>query len=227
MLTSEAEVEWVKSFFSVPRFAPYVQSCGGDESAAVRLYWWNVEASAAFYAALHCLEIVLRNALHEELTLYYARSDWWTTARPAGDGTHLITDAYQKLRRTNGRPPNEDDIVAAMPFGFWVSLTSRSNEAAMWRPALYRAFRPGYRRSRREMYTHLNSLRLFRNRIMHHEPIHMRHLEADLHRVCELAEYLAPGVTKILARVSTIERVLARRPTPSSGGRRRVAGSGG
>ena len=107
-----------------------------------------------------------------------------------------------------------------MPFGFWVSLVSRSNEAAMWRPALYRAFRPGYRRSRNEMYVHLNSLRLFRNRIMHHEPIHRRHLEADHDRIHELVEYLAPGATTVLARVDTFVDVLARRPPVSRGGQR-------
>jgi hypothetical protein len=209
----EPDVEWVKRFLSVPRFAPYVRSCGGDQTAAVHLYWWNIDVSAAFYAALHCLEVVLRNALHEELAFHYARSDWWTIAQPAGEGIHIIADARRRLSRTSGRVANSDDVVAAVPFGFWVSLTSRSNEAAMWRPALYRAFRPGYRGSRSEMHAHLDFLRTFRNRIMHHEPVHHRHLEADRDRIYELMEYLAPGATDVLARVDTVTGVLARRPT--------------
>ena len=226
MPAPELNAEWVKRSLSLPRFEPYVRTCEGDETAAVRLYGWNVDVSAAFYSALHCLEIVLRNALHDELKFHYARSNWWTAAQPAGEGANLITDAYRRLNRTIGRAPNSDDVVAAMPFGFWVSLVSRSNEAAMWRPALYRAFRPGYRRSRREMHVHLNSLRLFRNRVMHHEPIHTRHLEADRNRIYELAEYLAPGAAAMLGRGNTLADALARRPLSPNGERWHNRGRG-
>ncbi|WP_250033220.1 hypothetical protein [Paractinoplanes maris] len=190
---------------------------------ALELYWWNIEVSAAFYPALNFLEVILRNAFHDELTSNYARSEWWTTAPPVGDGAFVIDAAQRKLNRTSGHVPTSDDVVAAMPFGFWVSLLSRSNEEVMWRPALYRAFRPGYRGPRRQMHAHLEHLRMFRNRIMHHEPVHMRHLEADRERIYELVEYLAPGATRMLERVDNLAEVLARRPVPYLGrGRNRA-----
>jgi hypothetical protein len=223
----EPDAEWVTTFLSAPRFKAYVRDCEGDETVALTLYWWNIDVSAAFYPPLSIFEVILRNALHEELTYHYARPEWWTVARPAGDGAHLIAAAQRKLTWTCGHTPTADDVVAAMSFGFWVSLLSRSNEELMWRPALYRAFRPSYRGSRREMHSHLEHLRMFRNRIMHHEPVHMRHLEADRRRIYELSEYLAPGATTMLQRMDRLAHVLDRRPLPYLGsGRQRPAGNG-
>jgi hypothetical protein len=181
---------------------------------ALRLYWWNIEVSAALYPDLHFLQIFLRNALHEELSYQYARADWWATVQLAGEGANMISAARRRLERTCGRTPNSDDVVAAMPFGFWVSLLSRSNETTMWRPALYRAFRPGYRGSRSEMHRRFERVRRLRNRIMHHEPVHMRYLEADHQRIHELAEWLAPGATIMLESVDRLPAILARRPVP-------------
>ena len=217
MSAPELDAEWVKTFLSAPRFKAYVRDCEGDEAVALTLYWWTIDASAAFYPPLSIFEVILRNALHEELTFHYARPEWWTVARPAGDGAHLIASAQRKLTWTCGHTPTADDVVAAMSFGFWVSLLSRSNEELMWRPALYRAFRPGYRGSRREMHSHLEHLRMFRNRIMHHEPVHMRHLEADRSRIYELSEYLAAGATNMLQRMDKLAHVLDRRPVPYLG----------
>jgi hypothetical protein len=217
--TAEPDAEWVKRFLSVPRFLPYVQDCEGDESLALALYRWNIEVASAFYPALNFLEIILRNAFHDQLTSHYVRATWWTAARLAGAGPLLIADAQRKLNRTCGHEPTSDDVVAAMPFGFWVSLLNRDNEEVMWRPALYRAFRAGYRGTRREMHAHLEHLRMFRNRVMHHEPVHMRHLEADHQRIYELTEYLAPGVANILRPVDRLADVLARRPVPYHGRR--------
>jgi hypothetical protein len=214
------DVEWFRRYLPAPRFQPYLEDCAGNQDLALRLYWWNVEVSAALYPGLHFLEIFLRNALHEELAHQYARADWWATVQLAGEGGNMISAARRRLERTCGRTPNSDDVVAAMPFGFWVSLLSRSNETIMWRPALYRAFRPGYRGSRSEIHRRFERVRRLRNRVMHHEPVHMRYLEADHQRIYELAECLAPGAANMLQPVDELPVVLARRPVPFLGRRR-------
>ena len=55
---------WILTALSRPRFDSYVRATQGDVDTAVRLYWWNIEISTAFYGLLHCLEVALRNALH-------------------------------------------------------------------------------------------------------------------------------------------------------------------
>jgi hypothetical protein len=62
---------------SEARIAPYLAACGGDGEAAVRLYAWNIQISAAFQPPLGCLEIASRNALHRRLSDLFGRPDWW------------------------------------------------------------------------------------------------------------------------------------------------------
>src|SRR5437763_4260387 len=79
---------WVAGVLSLPRLAPYLNASCGDADAAMRLYWWNVEISAAFFGPLHCVELALRNALHARLAARFGRPDWWATAplnQPASD----------------------------------------------------------------------------------------------------------------------------------------------
>jgi hypothetical protein len=63
--------------FSPGRMQPYVAASGGDIRAAFRLYAWNVAVSAAFSGPLHCLEVILRNAMHHALAAQFGREDWW------------------------------------------------------------------------------------------------------------------------------------------------------
>ena len=53
---------------SADRLAPYKLTVGGELSAALDLYQWNAEVSAAFWVVLGHLEILVRNAMHEQLT---------------------------------------------------------------------------------------------------------------------------------------------------------------
>ncbi|MFI5933451.1 hypothetical protein [Actinoplanes sp. NPDC051494] len=208
---AEGGQELIRKFLSEPRFQRYRRDCAGDDGEAWRLYWWNVEVSSAFYPALHCLEIALRNAFHEALASHHGRGDWWNAVTLPGVGTRMVEEATEKLRRSLPQP-GADDVVAALTFGFWVSLLSRSNEVALWRPALYRVFRPGYRGPRGEMHRRIEHLRLFRNRIMHHEPIYWRRLVRDRSSIYDLVENVVPEMGPEMRRIDPLPGVLARNP---------------
>lgn len=53
---------------------------------------------------------------------------------------------------------------------------------------------------------------LFRNRIMHHEPIHHRHLEADHQTILRLLSCLSAGMAAQLTAYDQVGFVLAQRP---------------
>lgn len=100
-----------------------------------------------------------------------------------------VRQTSDDLRRWRGTDPCTDDIVAELPFGFWVSLLSRRYDRHLWVPALYKAF-PGYRGTRESLRDNFETMRLFRNRIMHHEPVHHRHLAADHAKIYRLLGYM-------------------------------------
>ncbi|AOS61847.1 hypothetical protein [Actinoalloteichus hymeniacidonis] len=202
---------WVSATLSIPRFTPYLEAAGSDHEAAVRLYWWNVRVSEAFYTPLHCLELALRNALNSRLRERFARSDWWVAVQLTAQGSRNLEEAHRKVRGRAGKDHSADDIVAQLTFGFWVSLVSRgaAYDRTLWVPALHKAF-PHYRGGRAQLHDNLTAMLLLRNRIMHHEPVHHRDLAADHTKILRLLGYISPMMVEMLAEVDRVEDTLRR-----------------
>jgi hypothetical protein len=207
---SVEDFSWTPTAFSPARLAPYLATAQGDRAAAMRLYFWNVQASAAFYGPLQCLEITLRNALHTQLCRKFQRTDWWTVARLSEEGRRNVDRARRKLLGRGLRHPNADAIVAELTFGFWVSLLSTRADRHFWVPALHRAF-PLYPGPRRELHAEMYEVLQFRNRVMHHEPIHHRELEKDHERVFRLLGHLSPECAALARKLDRVPEVLASR----------------
>lgn len=204
------EPDWIHDVLSPARFAPYLTKTSGDTEAAVRLYWWNVDASAAFYTPLHCLEMALRNSVHHQLSAAYQRTDWWASAPLQENSLRLVRDAERKVA-AGADSVSADDMVAELSFGFWASLISSRYDRGLWVPHLHKAF-PQYRGRRRRLHEQVRTIVLFRNRIMHHEPIHHRHLEADHQTILRVLGYLSPSMVDELRPNDRVAAVLRLRP---------------
>jgi hypothetical protein len=211
--------EWMLRDLSLPRLRRYIRAAHGDAQAAERLYWWNVEVSSALIGSLHCLELALRNALHNALARYYGRPDWWTVAPLNERGHKLVNDARRSCGRRLRRI-TPDDLVAELSFGFWVSLLSHGSgyDRHFWVPVLHAAF-PHYQGRRDRLYRELTSLVLLRNRVMHHEPVHHRHLSADHDTICRVLGYLSPELAEETRMMDRFPDVLAGRTDVLSGAR--------
>lgn len=183
----------LRAVASGERLEPYLASCADDRFAAVRLYAWNIQVSAAFQAPLGCLEVACRNAMCRRLSNLFDRDDWWRSPRVLLHRTaqRMVDDAELEIRR-RGEPATPGRTVAGLPFGFWVSLLGSGTdyETRLWRPALRHAF-PGYNGRRAPLHRELNETRKLRNRIAHHEPIHRRNLAADHERILRLLGYIS------------------------------------
>jgi hypothetical protein len=204
------EPNWIRDVLSRSRFAPYLAKSYGNVDAAIRLYWWNISVSAAFYTPLHCLEMALRNAVHQQLVAEFGRTDWWKVAPLNESGLRIVMDTQRKLD-TRTCLITADDMVAELSFGFWVSFVSNTYHRSLWARCLHQAF-PFYRGARRPLHRDLHTMLLFRNRIMHHEPIHHRHLKADHQTILRLLGYLSPSMVEQLTSYDQVEAVLGQRP---------------
>lgn len=208
----DTEPDWIGNALSRPRFQPYLAAAGNDLAGALRLYWWNVDVSAAFYLPLQCLEVAVRNMMHTRLGERFGCTAWWDVVPLPDNGLRLVAEAKRKLQRRLGNSAGtSDDLVTELSFGFWVSLVSRVHDRTLWVPCLHRAF-PGYRGKRALLHRQLLAMVLLRNRIMHHEPIHHRHLEADHDTVYRLLSYVSPGLAGQLGPFDRVPKLLAERP---------------
>jgi hypothetical protein len=210
----------LQASLSPERFGTYLAAAAGDRVEAMRLYTWNTTLSAAFYGPLQGLEIAVRNAMHRELTRVYGFA-WYDNPSAGLDAGTLdrIHRAKDELRRGQYAvdPPH---LVAALTFGFWVSLLGRGGrspnqggpkqdyERTLWRPALTRAF-PHARLARADAQKRLDFLRTFRNRIAHHEPIFGRHLAADHDSILLVTAWISPDIQTWIAHHSRVPQLLA------------------
>lgn len=226
---NDAVLDALETSLSSERMATYIRETDGDRERAIRLYTWNTALSAAFYGPLQGLEVVVRNAMHRELSVKYGR-DWYDNPRCGLDGRALerIGEAKATLARGSYSvdPPH---VVAELPFGFWVSLLGkggaeapstgqgrkRNYDMTLWRPALYKAF-PNSRRSRVDTHRPLDYLRTLRNRIAHHEPIFNRHLAMDFESILEVAGWICPQTSEWINHHSRVSELLVRGPKDDS-----------
>ena len=213
----QAPLEALRTALSAERFGTYMAAVGDDEEAALRLYRWNSMASSSFFGALHMLEVTLRNAMHDGLLAMWG-DDWWDHP-----GCGLNDKDYDWVQRTitdllrQKDAITSPDVVAALPFGFWVSLLGSGGrdgnyETKLWRPVLNATLphRP-MPSKRKSVALKLNYLRTFRNRIAHHEPIFHRALHADHSSILEVVGWIEPAVAGWVKKYSRVPAVLSLR----------------
>lgn len=180
--------------FSAERLAPYRATCRGDLAAALELYDWNAKISAELGATLGHLEVLLRNAMHQELTAWSAaRFDephWYL------DPGHILGPetradiAKARSRAVRGqRPETPGRVVAELSLGFWRYLLSRQYDRSLWHPCLHRPFG---RRPRHLVHDAVARLHEARNRMAHHEPMFNRPLSVLQEDALRVALWLCP-----------------------------------
>ena len=209
----------LEASFSPERLSTYLTVAGGDRERALQLYTRNTQLSAAFYGPLQGLEIALRNALHRQLTRLHGAA-WYDNPAAGLDlgGLERIATAKTEIERA-GQVVTPSRLVAALSFGFWVSLVgaggridpdgSRATyEMTLWRPALRGAFPHRKPLTRKHAHQPLNTLRKLRNRIAHHEPIFARPLLEDHQRILEVSGWISPGVRTWIERHSRVPLLL-------------------
>jgi hypothetical protein len=204
---------------SVDRLATYRAAMpGGDLQAALRLYDWNSAIAAAFFQDLGHLEVLLRNALSDQLASWHTRTGhtghWYDDpARVLDAHRHADLNAARDQIRRNGKTETPGRIVAELNFGFWRFLLDRRYQTVLWAPALRRAF-PNLQPRRRDLvYDPVQRLNRLRNRIAHHEPVHHLDLEKRHEDLLRIVGYIDPAAQTWLTAVSTVAAKLQQRPT--------------
>lgn len=169
--------------FASARLRHYLAECGGDRAAAMKLYDWNTEISAAFWESLSYLEVALRNAIDRQMTLVHARKgrnghwifddDFELGRNAAQPPRHKqpyvdIWTAVGRVRR-NGMPISSAQVISELPFGFWHQMVSK-RQSFLW-PDLVAAFPNSPNRAQTTVHDPVARLRTLRNRIGHHHRI--------------------------------------------------------
>lgn len=203
--TPEA-LERIKQALSEERLGPYLALTGDDLREAIRLYERNTSLSEALYGLLQGLEVSLRNSMHRSLSDGLAREDWYdsVTWRPAQQ--EQIDNAKDSLRKKS-KPVTPGRMVAELTFGFWVGLTGPKYSVDLWEKHIYKAF-PNGKLGRKQLNKRLESIRLLRNRVAHHEPILSRDLQKDVDRILETIGWICLDTRQWVEQISCFKERL-------------------
>ena len=214
-----ATLPGLPSLLSAPRFARYLDRYHGDERLAARLSAWNTELAAACWGPIGVVAVVVRNSMHDALRRD-RRDDWWEEphVRLMDRERFAISDTVAKLRRRGIGSPTPGQIVAATSFGLWVGLTDAgiprdpllSYETALWQPRISRAFPHLGPVRRKELHRKLDAIRVFRNRIAHHEPIYAGPVERVLDDMIDIAGYVHEDAASLIDGAQRVRATLER-----------------
>ena len=173
-------------FLAASRLAAF-QSTTNDTPAALELYVWDRDLSAAFFADIAIIEVAMRHAMHRELVRDFSTA--WDTVPQQWDDRTLRKLADARARLASRLIP--DRLVAELMFGFWLGLLDEGGRAtgpggsskvqyeSVWRSTLHRAFPGakvaargvGAKASRSWVHGQVAMVAALRNRVAHHEPL--------------------------------------------------------
>ncbi|MDY3128237.1 MAG: hypothetical protein SOW59_08980 [Corynebacterium sp.] len=179
------------------RLAPYLEAANGNRKEALRLYRWSVKLTAAVQETLGITEVLIRNAIDQQLQEWNnaqkPTSTSWLLTEPASPLLGLINpkrrEACRRAQKSvehrspnhprYGQAPTHDDVLANTMFGMWKDILpnhapsanpendENKNRKFMWGQAVSKAFPNEYDPDGEKTYWRVSHLHLLRNRVSH------------------------------------------------------------
>jgi hypothetical protein len=157
----------------------------------LELYRWNGRIAGAWVPLHGLAEVTLRNAIHDAIRIGIGHDDWWNYVRLDRRTDDNIVQAIDRVQLNYPLTPGR--VVAELTLGDWVRLLGTGGRRdglavdyvkSLWRPYFARRFKRAA--DRRAFHTEVERVRVFRNRIAHHEPVLRTNHLAELQRLIDL-----------------------------------------
>lgn len=204
---------------SKPRMQTFLNYYGQPycDASALALYSWNGQISSAFMLPLHICEVVVRNAVDQVLTKVYGKSWPWeksfelTLPNKGRYNPRQDLIAARRDRVTTGK------VIPELKFVFWQKMFTSRHSTRLWDAELLNVFPYGTGHLTTvlllsEIYDSLESIRLVRNRIAHHEHLINRNLQQDYSNIIRLINYRSIDSANWLYTIEQISQLLQVKP---------------
>jgi hypothetical protein len=211
----KTDFDALEKAISSSRLATYRNYTNSNNSdKLIENYIYNAKISENFYFLLQNLEVTLRNAIYDTYSnagfsrdFFYIREQ--NTTRPFNREYHsyacwkmIGTVKYYFIR--NGSAVTDGKMISELNFGFWTTLLEENHyKTLIWRRIFKQVF-PHYPHGRSIDYDvdkvsqKVNSIRQFRNRIFHFEPIlNRQNLKQDREDILEVIGWISPEMKKL------------------------------
>ena len=201
---------------SAERWRTYQRAAGFHEDLAHRLYIWNATIGQSFHFPLQCVEVALRNVVHQALCRLFGQN--WSSDqacrnifRPKQDDD--ITKAERRHYSIYRQPASTPQIVASLSLGFWAAMLRKEYNRPIWSGELQEAF-PTLAENQRVVDVSRTATRVqdLRNRIFHQEPLIGHNLSQNYSDIVQLLGWICPQTRDWMRRHSSVPLVMRERP---------------
>lgn len=202
---------WVRDWLSPARLGRYVAAAGA--ARALEFYAWNCRTSTALFELIGWFEVAWRNNINRAIC---DRRDpgahhWLLDkAFPLQPKTRIkITEAMRKLHAPK---PTPDQVIAELTLGFW-RFTAGGYRQTLWLNYLSHGFPHAPARPQPAvMDRQLDAIIKLRNRIAHHEPIHVVDVRRIVEDMLTIGHWISPDMAAWWRDKTDVWRMLALRP---------------
>lgn len=196
----------------------------GTVPKGLRLYRWNAQLASAYWTPLHFVEVAVRNAVHDALTLHFGTPEWYDSAGDGSGSAWLYYPEREAVSKAIAKfpTPTPGKVVAELSFGFWVGLLSgrhirppAPDQGADYHDVVWVKGGVGTKfggAKRGIIYKRLNRIRIFRNRIAHHEHLLGENLDVISADLDHLLRLLDPSMATWVRAMSNVKSVRTSRP---------------
>jgi len=189
-----------QKYLSQARINRYLLATGGNKDRAKRLYNANIRLAQAFHPILTQFEVIMRNSLNHQLSTYFTDNEWiinqksgFMSSRSLRTSRYFLRRSVQKTEdnlNNRGIAITSGKIISNQTFGFWIALyLSHHYMLISGEPLKVFANKPSTE-DRASIYSKLDDIRKFRNRINHCEPICFTGNTIDCSRVIDIKQKL-------------------------------------
>ena len=96
-----------------------------DDAELFAHYAWNMALSESLYTPLQCLEVSLRNSVHDAATAHFKTDIWFDLpGLLSSQEMNKVQEAKNTLVKSK-KPLDAGRIIPELTFGFWTSLFAR------------------------------------------------------------------------------------------------------
>jgi len=155
-----------KQFISLPRLKQY---------KSIDEYIQNIKLSQQFYIPLSVVEISLRNSLNM-FFMQKVGKNWLLDKKFIKPYLQIKIDTAIKILKQQNKEITQDNLIAELSFGFWIMLLKKPFQEYFRYKDLKIIFpnitiEKDVIVNRHYIFTKLNKIRLFRNKIFHFDKI--------------------------------------------------------
>jgi hypothetical protein len=212
----------LEHFVSLPRLDRFLTASGGSKTKAQELYKANLKVAESFYPIMHLFEIFLRNTINYNLTEHFGNPDWIVTEKSGfmnsptlKPSKHFlkqqIISAEKRVKRRGGTITS-GKIIAEQMLGFWTSLFDTHHYRLLSGSVIHCFPHRPSKVQRKEINITLDTIREYRNRVYHNEPVCFKGNKIDFteaseikNNIYEVLGWIDPDLAKYLEQFDNID----------------------